>query len=107
MNIMLVSVAERTPEVGVRLAVGARSGDLRLQFLAEAATLCLGGSAIGSVVGLIAAQVVSQRVGIGVIPPVGAFLVAGITCVAIGLLFGLYPAERAARLDPIVALRGE
>jgi putative ABC transport system permease protein len=107
MNIMLVSVEERTPEIGIRLAVGARGRDVRAQFLAEAATLCLGGSTIGWVVGLVGAEVVSQRIGVGVIPPVSAFLVSGITCVAIGLLFGLYPAERAARLDPIVALRSE
>ncbi len=107
MNIMLVSVSERTPEIGVRLAVGARTSDVRAQFLAEAVTLCLGGALLGTLVGLAAAALASRRLDMGVMPPVGAILLAGCISASIGLVFGLYPAERAARLDPIVALRAE
>jgi putative ABC transport system permease protein len=107
MNIMLLSVSERTPEIGVRIAVGARSSDVRAQFLTEAVTLCLGGAVIGSLIGLIASQIVSQRLGVVVVPPATAILIAAAISATIGLLFGLYPAERAAHLDPIVALRTE
>jgi ABC-type antimicrobial peptide transport system permease subunit len=107
MNIMLLSVSERTPEIGIRLAVGARGTDLRVQFLAEALTLCLGGVLLGSVVSLAVARIVSQQAGVPVVPPAGALLVAaGISC-GVGLVFAIYPAERAARLDPVVALRME
>lgn len=107
MNIMLLAVSERTPEIGVRLAVGARNSEVRAQFLAEAATLCLGGAGVGCLVGLIASEVISQRIGASVVPPASAVLLAASISVGIGLVFGLYPAERAARLDPIVALRSE
>ena len=107
MNIMLLSVSERTPEIGVRLAVGARSADVRAQFLAEAVTLCFGGALIGACVGLIGAAIISQRIGVPVVPPLSAVLVTAGISAAIGLVFGLYPAERAAHLDPIVALRSE
>jgi putative ABC transport system permease protein len=89
------------------MAVGARSSDVRAQFLTEAVTLCLGGAVIGSLIGLIASQIVSQRLGVVVVPPATAILIAAAISATIGLLFGLYPAERAAHLDPIVALRTE
>jgi putative ABC transport system permease protein len=107
MNIMLVSVAERTPEIGVRMAVGARSADVRAQFLAEAVALCLGGAVLSAALGLVGAEVLSSRFGVRAVPPLTAVLVACGTSAAVGLLFGIYPAERAARLDPIVALRSE
>lgn len=107
MNIMLLSVTERTPEIGLRLAVGARSGDVRAQFLAEALTLCLGGVGIGAVVGLIGATVASQQVGVALVPPLDTVLMAAAITGSIGLIFGSYPAERAARLDPVIALRNE
>jgi putative ABC transport system permease protein len=105
MNIMLVSVSERTPEIGVRVAVGARGADVRAQFVAEALALCGGGVAIGCVIGLVAAHLVSQRTGMSVVPDPIAFVVASATSIAIGVAFGWYPAERAARLDPIAALQ--
>jgi putative ABC transport system permease protein len=107
LNIMLVSVAERTPEIGLRMAVGARSADLRAQFLAEAVTLCVGGAAIALVVGIVGANIVTYRLGVGVRPPLWVALLSTAVATVIGLVFGMYPAERAARLDPIVALRSE
>ncbi len=107
MNIMLLSVAERTPEIGVRMAVGARSGDLRAQFLAEAVTLCLGGAAIGLALGIVAAQLITYRLGVPVRAPLVVMFLSTGVATGIGLFFGLYPAERAARLDPIIALGSE
>jgi putative ABC transport system permease protein len=107
LNIMLVSVTERTPEIGLRMAVGARSADLRAQFLAEAVTLCLGGAVIALALGIITATLVTDRMGVSVRPPLWAALLSTGVATVIGLVFGMYPAERAARLDPIVALRSE
>jgi putative ABC transport system permease protein len=107
MNIMLVSVTERTPEIGLRMAVGARSADLRAQFLAEAVTLCLGGAVIALALGIITATLVTDHMGVSVRPPLWAALLSTGVATVIGLVFGMYPAERAARLDPIVALRSE
>lgn len=107
LNIMLLSVSERTPEIGVRLAVGARATDVRTQFLAEAVALCLGGAATGAAMALVGSELVSRRIGVGVVPTWPAVVLAAGIAVGIGLVFGLYPAERAGRLDPIVALRSE
>ncbi len=113
MNIMLVSVSERTREIGIRKAVGARQGDIMLQFLTEALTVTLLGGLIGILAGLGAAHAMDGRniAGLGnnvqtVVswPSVG---IAFIVSVAIGLFFGIYPAQRAARLRPIDALRYE
>jgi putative ABC transport system permease protein len=107
MNIMLVSVTERTREIGLRMAVGARSRDILSQFLVEAVTLSLIGGAIGIAVGLGGASAISYfaewRTLIGVESIVAAFGVAA----TVGIVFGFYPAHRAARLDPIEALRYE
>jgi len=107
MNIMLVSVTERTREIGLRMAVGARSRDILTQFLVEAVTLSLIGGVIGIAVGLAGASAISYfaewRTLIGVESIVAAFGVAA----AVGIVFGFYPAHRAARLDPIEALRYE
>jgi ABC-type antimicrobial peptide transport system permease subunit len=107
MNIMLVSVTERTREIGVRRAVGARRRDVLLQFLVEAVTLSLTGGVIGIIAGYIASDVVTRLLEWPTrVPPSAVGLAFGIAA-AVGMLFGFYPARRASRLDPIDALRYE
>lgn len=106
MNIMLVSVSERTREIGLRMALGARRRDIRNQFLVEAATLCVIGGAVGLVLAIGAASLFTRYAFAAAIGPgiaVGAILFSA----AIGVLFGGYPAIRASRLSPIEALRSE
>jgi putative ABC transport system permease protein len=105
MNIMLVSVAERSNEVGIRLAVGAQPADIRRQFLLEAALLCTLGGLIGLVVGYSAAHAVPSAFGWQVAFNRTLALIAIACSTVVGLVFGLLPAERAARLDPAVVLR--
>jgi putative ABC transport system permease protein len=108
---MLVSVTERTREIGVRKAVGARRQDILSQFLAESATLSLLGGALGVLVGWLIAQLIGGvQLGSAAIHPVvgmDSVLLATVFSVAIGLFFGIYPAMRAARLEPVEALRYE
>jgi putative ABC transport system permease protein len=107
MNIMLVSVTERTREIGTRIAVGAQPGDIRLQFLIEAITLSLLGGLIGVLCGLGASRVVGMVADFKAVVSTGSiFLAFGVSSV-IGIFFGFYPAHKAAALDPIVALRYE
>lgn len=112
MNIMLVSVTERTREIGIRLAVGARGADVLVQFLIEAVLLCLFGGLIGTAVAFAfaaAATAVTEQVGTPIEVTVGldvVLLAVGFSA-AIGVFFGFYPARKAARLDPIDALRYE
>jgi putative ABC transport system permease protein len=107
MNIMLVSVTERTREIGLRMALGAKRSDIRNQFLVEAAVLCMIGGAIGLLLAIGAAAVFEAQadfpVPIGVGTSVGAILFSAV----VGLLFGGWPAVRASRLSPIEALRTE
>lgn len=107
MNIMLVSVTERTREIGIRMAVGARRRDIMLQFLVESVALSVGGGLIGIGVGVLGSQLISRFAGWATLLSLQAVLLAFAFAVAVGVFFGLYPAQRAARLDPIVALRHE
>ncbi len=104
---MVISVRERTQEIGVRRAVGARRRDILLQFILEATSLSLIGGFIGSLVGLIGGFILSRLTGWPTaISPVAILLAFGVAA-TVGIFFGAYPARRAARLDPIVALRAE
>jgi putative ABC transport system permease protein len=107
MNIMLVSVTERTREIGLRMAVGARRRDILTQFLVEAVTLSLIGGVVGIVVGLGGSHAISYFAEWRTLIATDAVLVAFGFAAAVGILFGLYPARKAARLDPVEALRYE
>ncbi len=107
MNIMLVSVTERTREIGLRMAVGARGRDILGQFLAEATTLSLIGGAIGVAAGVATAIAVGQAAGWRTPLSIDAMIVAVVFAAAIGVFFGWYPARKASRLQPIEALRYE
>jgi len=107
MNIMLVSVTERTREIGIRIAVGAQPSAIKLQFLIEAITLSLFGGLIGVIVGFTVATAVGRFASFQPIVSVGSILLAFGVSFTIGVFFGFYPAQRAAALDPIDALRYE
>ncbi len=107
MNIMLVSVTERTREIGIRMAVGARRGDIRNQFLIEALTLSIAGGVIGIVFGLVGGLALTHAFQLPFVLSLVAIILAVGTSMAVGLVFGFYPAVRASRLDPITALRTE
>ncbi len=105
MNIMLVSVTERTREIGVRMAIGAQRKGILLQFLLESVVLCIVGGALGLLVGIGMARVLAATGGWSVIVSTSSIALAVGFSVGIGLFFGIYPASRAAKLDPIEALR--
>ena len=107
MNIMLVSVAERTREIGIRLSIGARERDILVQFLVEAVVLSLIGGILGILIGSMATILLGKLVGLSTVPSLQAILVATGTSAFIGVVFGYLPARRAAKLDPIEALRTE
>jgi putative ABC transport system permease protein len=107
MNIMLVSVRERTREIGIRKAIGARGRDILAQFLVEALTLSLLGGLIGIVVGLAASAVIGQLAGWGFVFNPATVAAAVVFSLVVGVVFGVWPARQAARLDPIIALRYE
>ncbi len=107
MNIMLVSVTERTREIGIRIAVGAQPGDIKLQFLIEAITLSLFGGLIGVLFGVGASRLVGVFANFQAVVSTGSILLAFGVSFAIGVFFGYYPARKAAALDPIDALRYE
>jgi putative ABC transport system permease protein len=107
MNITLLSVTERTREIGLRLAVGARGNDVMRQFLVEAVALSVAGGTLGIVLGLVASFTISRTLQWAtVVSPASVVLAFGVSAL-VGVFFGWYPARRAARLDPIEALRRE
>ena len=107
MNIMLVTVAERTREVGLRVAVGARPRDMLLQFLTEATTLALLGGIVGALFGIAVSILIAVLAGWPVVVNITNLLLAMAFAGAVGCFFGFYPARKAARMDPIDALRYE
>jgi putative ABC transport system permease protein len=107
MNIMLVSVTERTREIGLRMAVGARTRDILSQFLTEAVSLSLLGGLAGIALGVIVSQLITHSLGWPVEITAGSVLIAFAFSAAVGIFFGWYPARKAASLDPIEALRYE
>ena len=107
MNIMLVSVTERTREIGLRMAVGAKKSDILRQFLIESVVICMVGGAIGILAGHTTSLIISKVMNLpSAISYSAIFLAVGVS-VLVGVLFGYYPAWKAARLDPIEALRYE
>jgi len=107
MNIMLVSVTERTREIGIRKSLGARTGSILLQFLSESAIITLLGGLIGILLGVLGAKLVCSFMGFTATISVGTVLGASLFSSAVGIFFGIYPAKRAAKLSPIEALRHE
>jgi putative ABC transport system permease protein len=107
MNIMLVSVTERTREIGIRIAVGAQPGDIRIQFLIEAITLSLLGGLVGVVLGVGTTRVIAAASTFKPIVTMGSIILAFTVSFSIGVFFGFYPARRASLMDPIDALRYE
>ena len=107
MNIMLVSVTERTREIGIRMAVGARNRDILRQFLVESVLLSCTGGIIGIILGITISQILARYAGWPILLPYTAITYAFMFSAAVGVFFGYYPARKAARLDPIDALRYE
>ncbi|WP_376780248.1 ABC transporter permease [Corynebacterium vitaeruminis] len=107
MNIMLITVTERTREIGVRKALGATRRDIRVQFVVEAIIVCMIGGLIGIALGAALGMIGSTLLGTFVFPPPGGIVLSLLFSLIIGLFFGYYPAGKAARLNPIEALRYE
>lgn len=107
MNIMFVSVTERTREIGLRMAVGGRSSHIMMQFLMEALMVSFGGGLLGVILGLLVSAGLDQFLGWPVAVTKESVVLSFAVCTVIGIFFGWYPARKAASLDPIAALRYE
>jgi putative ABC transport system permease protein len=107
MNIMLVSVSERIIEIGIRKSVGARKSDIFLQFLIEAVTISFIGGVSGIIFSALVLFLMGNYAGLRLVPSLNAVIMAVTVAVAVGIVSGVYPAMRAAQLDPVEALRGE
>jgi putative ABC transport system permease protein len=107
MNVMLVSVTERTREIGVRVSVGATEESIQLQFLGESVALSLVGGAAGVLLGIVGSYLVGQTLKWPIELSVEAVFIAALFSIAVGVFFGYYPARKASLLDPIEALRYE
>jgi len=105
MNIMLVSVTERTREIGIRMAIGAREKDILLQFLLEACAISIVGCMIGVLLGLGGAYMIEKAFGLEIVVSTNSILLAFSVAASVGVFFGFYPASKAAKLNPIEALR--
>ena len=107
MNIMLVSVTERTREIGTRKALGATNANIQMQFVVESALICLVGGVIGIILGAAFGYLGSTLLGVPTLPDLGSVALAAGFSLAVGIFFGYYPASKAAKMDPIEALRYE
>ncbi|MPM50698.1 Macrolide export ATP-binding/permease protein MacB [bioreactor metagenome] len=107
MNIMLVSITERTREIGIRKALGAPNRVIREQFIVEAVILCLIGGIIGIIVGIIIGAIATNMMGYATSPSIPACIIATVFSIGVGVFFGYYPANKAAKMNPIDALRYE
>jgi len=107
MNIMLAAILERTREIGVRRAVGARRWDIIRQFVIEAVLISFAGGLLGVVLGFAMSQLIAWLAGWSTIVTISSILLAFVVSISVGLIFGIYPAVKAARLDPVEAIRYE
>ena len=107
MNIMLVSVTERTKEIGIRKSIGAKQKNILYQFLFEAVILSLLGGIAGIILGILSGNLLAMYLSSPVVIPVDWIIIGLVICTLVGLIFGVYPAYKAAKLNPIDALRYE
>ena len=107
MNTMLISVLERTREIGIRMAIGAQRSDIMIQFILEAVIISFLGGLCGVLIGLGGSNILTKLYGINTIIPSYAYWLSSLFAVSVGLVFGIFPAYKASRLNPIDALRYE